>query len=316
MNMSSFRLRRFTGIVGGALLLLAVVLPSFSFAGNVKHFYVDDNASGTQNGSSQHPYKTIGQALKHAGNDDEVHVAKGMYEENIEIPYSVKMYGADEDNTIIKAKNKNKPVVVMNHKTTLDKFTIKGGEGVYVSRWSRAAIIHCIVTDSRKDGVRVRNADTSDKFTVSIVKSEIKNSNRTGVFAEKRKMVIMNSVIHDNGSDGADLADGSQAWIDDNNFRDNDGSGLKVALDNSSILVASGNIFRDNKHEGVEVNAYGKTGTMNIRNSKFINNDHYGIARIARVASVPNTVWSGLTQAGNTFTRNAKGDVSPFVHLQ
>jgi hypothetical protein len=298
-------------------MLAVFVLPVFAWAGSTKKMYVDASVSGTQDGSQNHPFKTITQALDRVNNDDEVHVAPGVYEENIEIPYSVQVFGADEDTTIIKAKDKDKPAVTMNHKTTLDHVTVKGGEhGVYVSRWSSASIIHCIVKNSEKDGIHVRNADTRDKFKVSIVKSEIKDNDRAGIFSEKRKLVIMETEVRDNGSDGADLSAGSQAWIDNNTFRDNDGSGLKVSLDTSSILVASGNTFRNNNHEGVEVNAYGKAGTVSIVKSKFANNEKYGIARIARVANVSPNVWKGLTQSGNTFLNSHAGNVSPVLNIR
>jgi hypothetical protein len=315
--MSIFRSRRFQEIVGGALVLAVFVLPVFVWAGNTKKVYVDASVTGVQDGSINHPYKTITEALDRVNDDDKVYVAAGVYEENIEIPYSVKVFGADEDTTIIKAADKDKPAVIMHNKTTLDKFTVKGGNhGVYVSRWSSADIIHCIVRDSEKDGIHVRNANIADKFTVSIVKSEIKNNDRAGIFSEKHKLVITETEVHDNGSDGADIATGSKAWIDDNTFRDNDGSGLKVSLDNSSIFVASKNTFRDNNHEGIEVNAYGQAGTVSVKKSKFINNQKYGIARIDRSANVSINVWKGLTETDNTFTSNNRGNVSPVLHIQ
>lgn len=315
--MSIFRSRRFQEVSGSILILAIFIVPVFVWAGSTKKVYVDDSVTGTQDGSQQHPYKTITQALDRVNDDDEVHVAAGVYEENIEIPYSVKLFGADEDTTVIKAADKDKPAVIMNHKTTLDHFTVKGGNhGVYVSRWSRAAIIHCIVRDSKKDGIHVRNATANDQFTVSVVKSEVKDNDRAGIFSEQRKIVIIETEVHDNGSDGADIATGSKAWLDDNTFRDNDGSGLKVSLDKSSVLVASKNTFRDNKHEGVEVNAYGKAGTVNIEKSKFANNKNYGIARITRKDNVSTSVWNGLIQTGNTFTSNNRGEVSPILRIQ
>jgi hypothetical protein len=303
--------------MGGMAILAIFVLPVFVFAENTQKFYVNASAAGTQDGSVSHPYKTITQALNRVNNDDEVHVAKGVYEENIEIPYSVQLFGENEDTTIIKAKNNDKPAVTMNHKTTLDKFTVKGGNhGVYVSRWSRASIIHCVVRDSKKDGIHIRNADTRDKFTVSIVKSEVKDNDRTGIFSERRKLVIIETQVHDNDSDGADFVAGSKAWIDNNTFRDNRGSGLKVSLDNASILIASKNTFRDNKHEGLEVNSYGKMGKVDIKKSKFVNNNNYGIARIARNASVSTSVWKGLTETDNTFSGNERGTVSSVLNIR
>lgn len=300
-----------------AVFVLAVfVLPIATFAGSTKKIYVDDDASGTQDGSQSHPYKTISEALKHANDDDEVHVASGTYKENIKVPEGVTLFGHDKKDTIIDASD-NEPAVEMNHKTTIDKFTVKGGShGVYVSKKSKASILSCIVKDADKDGIHVRDAKVEDKYKVSIIETEVKDNDRAGIFSEKRRVILIENEVHDNGSDGADLALGSKAWVDDNNFRDNNGSGLKLALDESTVFVASKNTFRDNKHEGVEVNTYGKTGTINVKKSKFINNSHYGIARIQRVSNVNASVWQGLTLDQNTFSSNNRGEVSPILDIR
>ena len=312
-----FHSRSVREIAAGVFVLALFVAPAFTWAGKTKQVYVDAHASGKQDGSSEHPYKTISAGLKSAKHIDELHVANGVYKENIEIPEDVKLFGEDDDKTIIEAKNNDKPAVIMNHKTTLDKFTVKGGEhGVYVSKDSRASIVHSIIRDSKKDGIRVRDAKVSDKYAVSIIDSEVMDNNRAGIYSEKRRVVLINTFVHDNDNDGVDIATGSKAWIDNNKLSDNRGSGLKVSLDNSTILVAGKNTFRDNKHEGVEINGYGKTGTVSIVKSRFINNKHYGIARIARNTNVSNDVWKGFTQKNNIFTSNNSGEVSPILHIQ
>lgn len=315
--MSMFRSRMFREIAGGLLLLAVIVLPVFSFASSKSSIYVDADASGTQNGSQSHPFRTISEAIDHADGGDEIHVANGTYKENIEIPENVDLFGEDEDKVILKADDKDEPVVTMNHKSSIDKFTIRGGKhGIRVNKDSRASIVRCIVKDNDKDGISVRTADANDKHAVSITESEIKDNGRAGIFSEKRRIVLIDNVIHDNDSDGADIAVGSKAWIDDNNFRDNNGSGLKLALDKSTIFVASGNTFRDNDHEGLEVNTYGLTGTVNVKKSKFINNAHYGIARINRIKGISSTVWSGLEASnGNEFSGNDAGTLSPIMTI-
>lgn len=308
--------RRFLEIAGGMLVLAVFVLPVFVWAGNTKKIFVDDSNTGVQDGTVAHPFRTISEALNRAHDDDEVHVASGTYRENIEIPKGVELFGEDEDDTVIIAANDNKSAVVMKHKTTIDKFTVKGGrDGIFVEKDARASIIHCIVKDNDRDGIHVREADVDEKRKVSIVKSEIEDNDRKGIFSEKRRIVLIESDVHGNGNDGADLARGSKAFLDDNVFRNNDGSGLKIALDRSSVFVASGNAFRRNGHSGIEVNAHGKPGTVSINRSKFVDNDDYGIARINRVA-VPASIWKGLTNAGNTFSSNGKGELSPILNIR
>ncbi|MCK9378841.1 MAG: DUF1565 domain-containing protein, partial [Candidatus Moranbacteria bacterium] len=77
MNIISIRKRE---VVVSAILLAVLILPFFSFAGTSK-IYVNDGASGTQNGSINHPYKTITKALEKANDDDEIHIASGTYKE-------------------------------------------------------------------------------------------------------------------------------------------------------------------------------------------------------------------------------------------
>lgn len=69
---------------GMSILVLGMIsMPFFGFARGGDKIYVNEDASGTQNGSSSHPYKTIWQGLDKAHDGDEVIVAKGTYKERI-----------------------------------------------------------------------------------------------------------------------------------------------------------------------------------------------------------------------------------------
>ena len=94
---------------GMTLLLIAVVaLPFFGFAKGGDKIYVDKDASGTQNGSSKHPYKTISQATKKADKGDEVVVSSGTYKERVTLPRGVKLSGSGKTKTIIKSDDKKR----------------------------------------------------------------------------------------------------------------------------------------------------------------------------------------------------------------
>ena len=54
-----------------------VALPFLGFTKSGDKIYVNEDASGTQDGSSKHPYKTIWQGLDKADKGDKVIVAKG-----------------------------------------------------------------------------------------------------------------------------------------------------------------------------------------------------------------------------------------------
>lgn len=302
-------------IIGSLILLAVFILPVFLFAGGCKKIYVDDDASGKQDGSSKHPYKTIGAALKKADEDDEVHILPGYYRENIEIPKEVEVYGSDEDQVIIEAKDDDEPVVKMKHKTEINKVTVKKGKyGIEVGRNDRASIIECVIKDNDRDGIKIKEGEIQDKYKVSITESLIKDNGKSGIYSQKRRIILIDNEISDNNNDGVDLAAGSKAWIDGNRLKDNDGSGLKLVLDGSEIWTKN-NTYYGNEREGAEINAYGGTGRIDFNKSKFYKNGRYGIARVQRGNFTLN-VWQGVTiQADSLFWENGIGNVSEAIKI-
>lgn len=311
--MKVFQSRRFQEIAGGLFLLAILIMPVWAFAGSKQEIYVNASASGKQDGSAKNPYKTIGEALNHADSGDKVFVSAGTYKENIYIPKGVKVYGADEDKVIINAKKDSEPAVTMKHKTVLDKFTVKGGRhGIVVTGDSAASISKCIIKDNDRDGIHVYGSSPSDQRLLSVTKTEIKNNGRAGIFAERHKVSFIENEIHDNGRDGIALAADSKGWLDDNTIRDNKSSGMSITLDGTSVYMGSHNVFRDNKREGVEIESFGRTGIVNIKKSRFINNKNFGVTKIQKAAA-PASVWKGVTLDQNIFTGNDRGEVSPIT---
>ncbi|MCX6761491.1 MAG: right-handed parallel beta-helix repeat-containing protein [Candidatus Moranbacteria bacterium] len=310
LNTSKIDLKR----VFIAFLVLAVVVPFLTFADHNKKIFVDDNTGKTQDGSSKHPYKTISQALKKANKNTEILVSSGLYKENLVVPKGVEIYGHDRDETIIEAKSDDDSAVYLNGGSKLDKLTIKGGKnGVKVADGGRVKILNCIIKNNNRDGVIIYDGKLDDNNKVTISGTKIKDNGRNGIYAQKRNLVIVENDINNNGSDGVSFESGAKAWIGGTNFRDNSGSGLKVRLDGAQIFTKN-NTFINNSREGVEVDAYGAAGRVDINWAKFENNGNYGIARIQRAAFSGN-IWKGLTEEGTTFFKTEKGNVSAILNL-
>jgi hypothetical protein len=302
-------------IVGTIALLLLVIIPVITLAKHKHKIYVDVSASGTQNGSSGHPFSTIKKALKEAGKDDEVHISKGTYKESIEIPSGVEVYGSDEDKVIIQGKSDDATVVVMGDKTKLNKVTVrKGGNGIEVRTGAEASIIKVVIKDNNKDGIKIRSARVNDDNKVSITDSVIKNNGRAGIYSEIRRIVIMNNEIFNNESDGISLASGTSAWIQGNNVKDNDGTGMKLVIDYSQILTKN-NRFYGNEHGNMEINSYGRSGRIDINKAKIFNSPGFGIVRIQRGNTAEN-FWQNFTIQSNTeYSANKSGNVSPIIRV-
>ena len=219
-------------ILGGVLLLAVCVLPFVSFADSRKDMYVDASANGSENGSAAHPYHTISAALDHANDRTDVHVAKGEYRENITIEKGTKVFGDNADDVVIRPDSKSKPVVTMKHNTELDKVTVeKGDDGILVREDSNVSIVEVVIKDNDGDAIQVEKADVNDKFKVSVTDSTIVDNGGSGIYSKQRRLVLINNEITGSGKDGIDLAGGSSAWIEKNSIRSNDGSGMKLTLE-------------------------------------------------------------------------------------
>lgn len=316
MDKAMSNLSQKKAVFAGSLLLLAIfVAPFFTFAKSEK-IYVDDNASGTEDGSQAHPYKTIKSALKHADDGDKVIVKPGTYKENVEVPEEVKLIGESNSKVIIEAKNDDDPTVYLKDDSEINNVTIRKGKvGVRVRANAEARILSCIIKDNDGHGVEVKSGKVERKSEVIINENIIKNNGRKGIFSERRYVSIMHNEIRDNKSDGIDIAGGSHASLENNSVKNNKGSGMKLVLDGSFVWTRN-NRFADNKREGVEINAYGGSGKISFKTSKIVNNDRYGIARIIR-SNASGSVLSGVTVEGNVeLWGNKIGGLSSIIRVK
>jgi hypothetical protein len=301
----------------GLAVMLVLAAPVFVFGGS-KTIYVDQDAKGSEEGSKNHPYHSIAQALKNAKQGTEVHVQNGTYKENITIPKGVEVVGDSQnrEKVTIESDNDDKPTVTMKHGTKLGHVTVKGGRhGVRVLEDSKVHIFDVIVKKSDRDGIHIDAAPRNKKYQALIDDAKITDNDRAGIFSEKRTIILINSDIVSNGSDGIDLAAGTRAWFEGNRFNENKGSGAKLILDGADIWSKS-NSFRNNKREGVEISSYGAAGNIGFKKAAFVGNDHYGVARIARTSSglkAFGNVSFGTGVNANRLENGALGNISPVV---
>jgi hypothetical protein len=106
---------------------------------------------------------------------------------------------------------------------------------------------------------------------------------------------------------------GSKASIRGNRIKGNDGSGMRINIDGSEIWTQN-NTYRENNREGIEVDSKGERGRIDIKKSKFWNNNKWAIARIQK--SGPDVNWNGVTiQENNTFIQSQTGSISPIIRV-
>lgn len=261
--------------------LLALMLgPVFVF-GDGKNIYVDKDNKGSEDGSKDHPYRSIDKALRQAKKGSNIFVAKGRYKTNITIPKDVKVIGGKNTGDVVIEGDNDEPTVTMKDDSEIKKVTIKGGRhGIRVEEEAAAKIIEVVIKDSVRDGIHIDKGTTVKKDEVFIEKTEIKDNKLAGIFSHRRSVTVTDTDILRNG-DGVDFTAGVKAWFKDNRISDNRGSGLKITLDGASFWSRDLSVRR-NGREGVEVNAYGAAGNIGFKKSTFIDNGRYGVAKVIR----------------------------------
>lgn len=298
--------------VVAVLLLVVLTFPLNVSSSRTHHLYVDEDSSGKQDGSKDHPYKSIEHAIREASGKTEIHVANGEYKEHFTLKKDIKLFGEDRSKTIING-NDNKPVVTMRDNSEINGVTIKdGSDGIHVEENASAKIINCVIKGNHDDGVDIDEGSTDSSEEVIITTSSIRDNGRAGIYSEKRKLTIMDNNISFNGSDGINIETRSKLWMSGNEIKGNRGSGVKLAIDGSSFWT-KGNEVRNNKREGFEIVSFGGSGRVNIEKSKIVENSRYGIAKVQRVGNSnwnQNLTFQGI---GNDLWGNPLGSISGVV---
>lgn len=304
-------------VLAGLVLVVFLAVPVFVLGGS-EEIFVDKDAKGEEKGTESKPFHTISEALKKADSGTKVRVKNGTYKENITIPKGVDVVSdsGKREKVIIESDNDDKPTVTMKNNTAIKHITVKGGRyGVKVLEDAKVHIFDAVIKDSDRDGIHIKSGPRDKKHRILIDESTIEDNDRAGIFSEKRFIILLDSKIVSNGRDGIDFATGTKAWLEDNKFNDNKGSGAKFVLDGGSIFGKK-NGFRNNKREGLEVNAFGVAGTIELKRSTFVGNDRYGVARVGR--SLAGTRMFGNLSFGiginsSRFDNNGLGNISPIV---
>ena len=139
----------------GVILLfigLAVVpnmtadIPSFE-----KTIYVDDdNTSGPWDGTQEHPYQFIQDAIDNASDGDTVFVYSGVYYENVIMNKPIILVGEDRNSTIIDGLNKGSVIKVKTESVLIENFTIRNGTNGVEDNSDKTSISHNIIINNDK----------------------------------------------------------------------------------------------------------------------------------------------------------------------
>ena len=93
---------------------------------NSKIIYVDDDNTGFEDGSKEHPYNKIQKAIDNATDGDTIRVFEGNYKENIVVDKSLTLIGNGTGNTTIDSEGNGNVVEINSDNVEIFKFFITG----------------------------------------------------------------------------------------------------------------------------------------------------------------------------------------------
>lgn len=310
-------LRKNKKLVMVALAIIAAIfvitVPRLSAKGTV---FVDDDASGTMDGSEDHPFDKIQDAIDRASDKNRnVFVYNGHYKENLELWSNIQLTGEDRGEVVIEGKNDDKPVVTMFDDSEIHNLVLREGRnGARVKRGARATIANCDIINNEKDGIKARESKTRNDEKLEVYGSYIAENGRNGIFTERKKVFIEGNLIEKNDKDGIELSKGSEGTIKKSRIKDNDGDGIKLFIDETDVKV-DGVTIRDNERDGIEVRAEGAEGFIHVEDCKFNENERWAIARI-EVNPFSDDAWDrSLLIENPTFVDSVLGNISSFIKV-
>ena len=217
--------------------------------------YVDDDAELGGDGSIEHPFKTVNEAIKHAKEGDTIFVFKGIYKENVMINKSyITLTGEDKENTIIQynsSQDSNFTIFIEGKHVKISNFTIKGAKKIGCIRvGTYSNVINNIISDG-SNGILIQYIKGEGwKHHVNITKNIIRN-NGIGIKVTCGRWsttmychcVITDNVITRN-SKGILLDDTVKDVIQDNIISNNTECGIR--MDDAHKDVIQDNIISNN----------------------------------------------------------------------
>jgi len=214
-------------------MLLATSYSVANFANTI--FYVDDdNTEGPWDGSIQHPFQLIQDAIDASKNRDTVIVLDGLYMENLIIDSSIILQGSES--TIIDGLRKNTTITVFADNCTIQGFTITNCSPADLE------FEHCLML-VRSDNNTIQNNRYLLEGTVgfySIAALQIQD-------AQKNKIIKNTFIAEDNIS--RNHAIHLQGQCTDTILEENNINGYDVAISDSydnTLTIITKNILSKN----------------------------------------------------------------------
>jgi len=278
-------------IIVSTLIIALLLLSTFVTVNAVdckpnKTIYVDDdNTQEPWDGTLEHPYQNIIDAMDVASSGDTVFVFNGTYTSSnpITVTKSINLIGEDPDSTIIDLGfeiDYADHVTVSgftaeiwgircwhsSHDIIRETIILRQG-GIQLSNCSNCVVSDNFISPFLDNGITIK----TDSISNIISTNYISGANEHGIYISKSNDVfITDNFITDSGLDDINVDSAESIIISDNTIINNDRGILLDNAPNSSVI---GNTITNN-HNGIDV---ANSESLTISNNVASNNDQNGI---------------------------------------
>lgn len=262
------RLRKPVLLSLAVLCLLSVLFPvecKVTAKAELTTLYVDDdNVTGPWNGTREHPYQSITNALEHAKDGDTIFVHNGTYYEHVVVNKSVSLLGEDRDSAIVDGNRTGNVISIITDYVSITGFNLKSGgmgpedygSGIFVDATARGVNISCNTIMYNYYGIRLQHSDSNTVSGNTITN----NYDGISLYSSDDNMVSSNTVSS-NIYGGISLSYSGVNVVSGNTITSNYNG---ITLEFSSDNVVSGNTIFSNNNYGVSL--YGSSNTIYLNN--------------------------------------------------
>jgi len=242
----------------------------------------DDNSISPFDGTKENPYKTIQQGIDNSYSGYTLYVQNGLYEENIIVNKTLKIFGEDKINTIVDGKGEKNVITILSENVEISGFTIQNsgsneldaGIGIQSKTvmTDANATINQNIIHKNKIGVHsyiscsnilrnncIKNNDIGIYFFMSInnliQENNISNNKIYGIKSEWGQGNYIGNIVDSNNKSGIYLRGGSSKnMIKEGNTIKNNDIGIKIFHSNKNVI--SGNNFINNDKHATFIDSY------------------------------------------------------------
>ncbi len=272
-------------------------------------FVDDDNQNGPWDGSAEHPYYNLEQAVENASPLSQIYIKNGYYEEHGIIDKSLIITGEEKNSTIITGGNVSSPLTIIHPDVIIQELTIQNSGGT-----RQDAGINCIshnITVSRCNLFRTKTGiyctDTSD----IAIDNCFFYSNAGGIHLENITNAELSGNVFTHNSFGIISVNSHDLVLQSNNATVN---GIGFYLENTSLVTIDRcALYNNNDNQGgifLE-----KSNSVEIKNSH-IQHNGFGIKTdLCKDVNIQHCTIAYNTHAGILCKKNSSNIIISYCEI-